>query len=211
MGNIRLFAIVVFVSLAVLILSVGDAGAFSDGQLKTKALSLSNFPTGWSVRNSSRDGGSTWGGCFARAKKLSPRGDTKANVAFADRGTPTEVTETLAAGPDIKTAYEEINRIFSACKHLSITSRGLTIEGTVGALSFPKVGTSSNAYGMTFTAEGVTVGADIVVFEAPQGIFGFIGYESLGRPDPTTVLDFVTEAVDKVEGKPTSTPTTFLT
>ncbi len=211
MRSIRLVAMVVFVSSAVLTLSGGGAGAISNGQLKAKVLSLFNFPAGWSVHNPSRGGGSTWGGCFTRARRLSPRGDTKANVAFADRGTPTVVTETLAAGPNIKTAYEEINRIFSACKHLSITSRGVTIRGTVGAMSFPKVGTSSNAYGMTLAAEGVTVGADIVVFEAPHGIFGFMGYESLGRPDPTTVLDYVTEAVNKVEGKPTLTPRTFLT
>ena len=202
---------VVFVSSAVLMLCGGGAGAISNGQLKAKALSLSNFPGGWSVHDSKRGGGSTWGGCFTRAKRLNPRGDTKASVAFADRGTPTAVTETLASGPDIKTAYEEINRIFSACKHFSVTSRGLTIQGSIGAMSFPKVGTSSSAYRMTFTAQGVTVGADFVVFEAPQGIFGFMGYESLGRPDPTTVLDYVTEAVNKVEGKPTLTPTTFLT
>jgi hypothetical protein len=211
MRRIRLVAMGVFVSAVVLMLCAGGAGAISNGQLKAKALSLSDFPTGWSAHTSSRGGGSTWGGCVTRAKKLSPRGDTKANVAFADHGTPTLVTETLAAGPDIKSAYEEINRIFSACKHLSITSRGLTIHGTVGAMSFPKVGTSSNAYRMTFTAEGVTVGADIVVFEVPQGIFGFMGYESLGRPDPTTVVDYVTEAVNKVEGKPTLTPTTSRT
>ena len=164
--------------------------------------------TGWSIDNSSSSGGGV-GGCLAGAKALHPRCDTKVTVAYDD-GTVPALQESLIAGPGAKTIFRTFNRIFSACKHLSVTSSdGSTIPGTIGAMSFPAVGTGSAAYAATFTSQGINVGADFVIFRNSPSIVGLILYEDLGQPDPSSLQAYVTEAVDKVEGKPTTTPTTL--
>ena len=40
-------------------------------------------------------------------------------------------------------------------------------------------------------------------------IYGAVEYADLGTPDPDQAQAFVAEAVDKVEGKAVTTPTTF--
>jgi hypothetical protein len=47
-----------------------------------------------------------------------------------------------------------------------------------------------------------------VLFQTGKTI-GEVTYEDFGTPDPAQLQAFVTEAVNKVAGKPTTTPTTF--
>ena len=57
-------------------------------QLEAKALSLSNFPTGWAIDNSAFSNPATGGGCLAAIKKKVPSHDTKVRVAFANGQLP---------------------------------------------------------------------------------------------------------------------------
>jgi hypothetical protein len=75
-------------------------------------------------------------------------------------------------------------------------------------MSFPTIGSQSAAYSVSISVQGVTAGLDIVAFKVGQYI-GDVLYEDLGTPDLNQFKAFVTEAVNKIEGKPTTTPTTF--
>jgi hypothetical protein len=75
-------------------------------------------------------------------------------------------------------------------------------------MSFPTVGNRSSAYAITLQIQGITVGADVVVFQTGK-VIGEVVYEDVGTPDSGRLQAFVAEAVNKVEGKPTTTPTTF--
>jgi hypothetical protein len=75
-------------------------------------------------------------------------------------------------------------------------------------MSFPTVGDRSSAYAISLQIQGITAGVDVVVFQTGK-IIGEVVYEDFGTPDPAQLQAFVTEAVNKVEGKPISTLTTF--
>jgi hypothetical protein len=128
-------------------------------------------------------------------------------VSFIDGNVPI-LEELLATGTPAKDAYGDLIRVLSACKKLSFTSGGQTVKGSVGAMSFPRVGQQSSAFAMSLSTQGTNIGFDLVLFKTGAYV-GVVLYGDLGTPDPDQFQAFVTEAVNKVEGKPTVTPTTF--
>jgi hypothetical protein len=180
-------------------------GAVTKAQVKAKLLSLGDMPTGWSVDNSS-SGGVTTSNCL-HVLKTSTKSVVRTSVSYVNSHTPA-MQEVLEAGRGASARYKEFNKELSGCKKISFTSQGQTISGTVGAMSFPKVGSQSNAFAIKLNVQGVSLGADYVIFKDGQ-YAGAIGYEDIGQPDATQLQAFVTEAIDKIEGKPTTPPTTF--
>jgi hypothetical protein len=175
--------------------------ALTRDQLHSKLLSLSNLPTGWAVDTTSSSGGSVTAGCLAGLKRPpAQKGEFEVTVKYENGQIPL-LNELLVAGPGSVASYNRVNHILAGCKRLSGTSGGQTITATVGAMSFPKVGTASAAYAVTASSEGISVGADFVVFRVGS-IAGMIEYADLGQPDASQLRGFVTEAVNKVEGKP---------
>jgi hypothetical protein len=181
------------------------ARAVTKTQVKAKLLSLSDMPTGWSVDNST-SGGVTTSNCL-HALKTSTKAVVRASVSYQNGSTPA-MQEVLEVGRGASARYKEFNRELSGCKAISFTSQGQTISGTVGAMSFPKVGSRSKAFAIKLSVQGVNIGADYVIFEDGQ-YAGAIGYEDIGQPDATQLQTLVTEAINKIEGKPTTPPTTF--
>ena len=53
--------------------------------------------------------------------------------------------------------------------------------------------------------EGISLGGNIVLFKA-DGITGAVVYADIGTPDITQTEAFVNAAVDKIEGKPVTVP-----
>jgi hypothetical protein len=200
-------AAVAFVAVLVVVGAAVPAGATTRAQLRAKELSLSNFPTGWSVDNSSSSGGSS-SGCLAGAKSTKPKHSVSVSVSFTNGSAP-DLQEQLATGSGSLVAdYGKVRNLLNRCKKLGFTNDGTTINGTIGEMSFPVLGNATNAYAATFSYKGITLGVDIVIFRVAQYV-GLIGYEDIGQPDPGELQGFVTEAVNKIEGKPTVTPTTF--
>ena len=111
-------------------------------------------------------------------------------------------------GSGAQRAFTALSKSLSTCKTYKATSGGQTATVQVGAMSFPQEGQSSSAYALTLTLQGVNLGADLVLFRAGQ-TYGAVEYDDLGTPDPQQAQAFITEAVNKVEGKATVTPTTF--
>lgn len=188
------------------LVAAAPAGAMTKTQLRSKLLTLSNMPTGWTVDNSSSGGGGASGGCLAGVKRA-PKSEMKVTASFENGQLP-QLEEELVSGREGTGAYNRFNRVLAGCKHFSVTSNGETLTATVGAMSFPAVGNESSAYGVTFSVKGINAGADFVLFKVGS-VAGVIEYADIGQPDPSQLQAFVTEAVNKVEGRPTTTPTTF--
>jgi hypothetical protein len=156
------------------------AGGSTKSQLEARALSLSNFPTGWSVDNAPRPAEDQ--GCLSGLKKISKH-ETKVSVSFTDGGLP-EVDEVLSSGPGSAPRYNELVKALNACnKPYTVTSGTVTGKVSVGAMSFPTVGQRSTAFALTLTVQGVNAGADLVLFQVGS-VSGAVDYEDLGQPDP---------------------------
>ena len=196
-------ALVCVAGLALALVATAPAGALNKAQLQSEALTISNFPTGWSVVNGSDTGDQ---GCLSGLRNPGKH-VTKALARFEDGSAPA-FEEVLMAGSGAPHAYAALSKSLSRCKTYKATSGGQTATVQVGAMSFPQEGQSSSAYALSLSVQGTNLGADLVIFRAGQ-TFGVVEYDDIGTPDPQQAQSFITEAVNKVEGKPTVTPTTF--
>ncbi len=183
-----------------------SAGASTKTQLRSKLLTISNMPTGWTVDNSSSGSGGASGGCLAGVKQA-PKSENKVTASFENGQLP-QLEEELVSGHEGTAAYNRLNKVLAGCKHFSVASNGQTLTFTVGAMSFPTVGDETNAYAVSFSVRGVNAAADFVLFKVGS-VAGLIEYADIGQPDPNQLQGFVIEAVNKIEGKPTTPPTTY--
>jgi hypothetical protein len=174
--------------------------------ISSKVLKLSDLPAGWSVDNSSS--GATIIPCLANLKKV-PKGVPRASVSYRQASSVPELGETLETGPGSINRWNAFNRGFSKCKTFSVKQNGKTATGTVGAMSFPKVGDQSSAYAMTLLTQGVTLGIDIILFRVGSYV-GDLLYADLGSPDLSRVQSLTTEAIAKINGQPTTSPATSI-
>jgi hypothetical protein len=184
-----------------LLIGCAPAGAMTKQQLQTKALAISDMPSGWSVDNSTSGGLAGVTGCLTelRALKNAQRGVTRVEVSYKD-GTAPAMSETLLSGSGAAARYAKYVKTLNGCTSVSLTTSDGTASGSVGAMSFPTVGNSSSAYALTLTLQGVNVGIDIVMFRVGK-VLGDITYEDLGTPDASTVQGFADQAASKVEAK----------
>jgi hypothetical protein len=177
-------------------------GAATVAQLKAETLSLSNMPSGWSVATLAPGTETDPTGCLRglRADGLHAKGIVSAVVIYHYQKVAS-FEETLESGPGALPSYGRYLEILETCKQVSATtSRGIHVSGSVKALSFPTVGSSSSAFTVTWSAQGISVGTDIVLFRAGQ-LDGRILYGD-SSPQTGPVLALTTAAVDKAEGKP---------
>lgn len=205
----RLCASIAVLAMFLIALVTTTAGATTSAQVKAKALALSDMPTGWSVDNSSSGGVSNVGGCLTglqALKKRPPKGLARAEVKYTDGQAPS-LQETVEAGKGSVARYDKLLGILNKCKSLSYTVDGVHVTGRVGAMSFPRFGASSHAFAMNLQAEGESAGVDLVLFQVGE-YDGDLLYFDLS-PDPSTVQAFVMEAVNKIQGKAATPPTTL--
>jgi hypothetical protein len=189
-------------ALVVLLATATSASALTTKQLKSKALSLTNMPSGWSAHTSAGSA-ATNTRCLKLLKTPFPH-EVKTTVLFEDVNLPA-LEESLQSGSGIDARYRKLQKALTSCRSISFTASGQTFRGTAQAMSFPTFGDRSGAFALSFTDQGVKVGADVVLFKVGT-IIGEVLYEELGTPDTTQLQAFMTEAVNKIEGKPTVTP-----
>jgi hypothetical protein len=77
----------------------------------------------------------------------------------------------------------------------------LTVSGTIGALSFPTIGTKSSAYLIIFVFKGVTAGLDVIVFSTGPYVEALI-YGTSGTPNLPQFAAFANLALAKLTGLP---------
>jgi hypothetical protein len=201
----RLGGVLITITVAALVgISTLPAGAVTKAQLRSKLLSISDLPTAWTVDNSSSSGVVS-GGCLAGVAHT-PKSETKVEAEFKNGSLPV-LKEELVSGHGMATAaYDRLNGVLTRCKHFTATSNGQTYDYSTGAMSFPAIGDRSTSYDVSFSVEGINGGIELVLFELGS-IAGLVGYGYLGQPDPNQLQGFVNEAVNKIEGKPTTPPT----
>jgi hypothetical protein len=182
----------------------GPAIAISKSQVTTKVLSLQNMPTRWSVDTS---GGtpSHIGGCLKGLEAIEKRakGIVRAAVAYQD-GTFPVLQEIVEAGPGSTARYRKFTGILNGCKTIRFTADGKKVAGTVSAMSLPHVGSSSSAYAISLTAQGQTIGIDLVFFKVGR-YDGELLYGDIS-PDAIIAHAFAVEAIAKILGQPAIPP-----
>ena len=87
-----------------------------------------------------RSEGVTTSNCL-HALKTATKSVVRASASYENGSTPA-MQEVLEVGRGASACYKEFNKELSRCKAISFTSQGQTISGSVGAMSFPKVGKS---------------------------------------------------------------------
>jgi hypothetical protein len=122
-------------------------------------LTISQMPVGWSVDNSAGGSGSV--GCL----NLSKRFDAfpHAVVSFDASGGLPELAESVYMPPSARTLMNQVIKVIAACPRFTGNLSGKRVTGSVGAMSFPRIGDDSVAYSVTLTVEGVTFYDDFVL------------------------------------------------
>lgn len=186
------------VAMVTLPATTAGASPISAATVRSHLLSLSDLPTGWSGRSSSKSPSElSGGGCLLPAKKETSGG---ARAAASFSGNPVPVfDESLAAGKANKAKLARFDHTLSTCKQFSITTSGTSISGTIGALSFPSVGGEVAAYQISIDKGVVTVDADVVTFKSGPYV-GYILYADSTVPNVTQVATILRKAVAKADG-----------
>ncbi len=201
MRSVRSMALVV-ASLAVVLLTSPAASAATP---KSRLLSLSDLPTGWSVtRRPSTGGGVLTTSCLSALRKP-PKHGKKASATFT--GDTTSLSETLATGPGTVARIQLLNRTLRTCRGGTLTDDGKTVHLDIDRMSIPKVARTSVAFSLTAEETGITVWSDLVTFRV-DGYVGVLFYGGIGTPDATAFLAFAKEAVAKADGKHVAPPST---
>ncbi len=167
------------------------------------------MPPGWRVDNSSSSGGLGGSRCLAGLTTTTHHTSQAAAEFEYGAGLPF-VGETLGSGKQEVSDFAKVSARLAGCKTLKLTANGATYPGTIGALSFPTVGTKSSAYLITFAIKGVTAGIDLIVFTTASYV-GTLTYGDVGTPDVSQVEAFASLALAKLRGSPLPslpTPTT---
>jgi hypothetical protein len=164
-------------------------------KLSSELLGVSQMPIGWSVDNSSSESGV---GCLANV--LEPKGikqTASAGVSFDDNGNLPVVNEKLSSFSNAATAYKKIVATLDGCRHVSGTSGGVKDTGTVGQMSFPHCGNTSQAFSESLVIQGTTVGVDLLIVRKGNVVMGI---EEAGLPSVSVsqFQGFVVKALVKV-------------
>jgi hypothetical protein len=166
--------------------------------LKSQLLSVAEVPVGWAVDNSSdKSDDSDTPPCFKHVKSTLHTSD-RAEVRFV-KGTdlPTLQQSLGYFGSSAAGTYQAGAAVINSCKDISFTNGGHRISGSIGALSFPKLGQQSSAWQFVLSTEGVTFGIDVVLVQKGSELTELI-YADIGTPDIDEATLLARKAVAKM-------------
>jgi len=192
---------------SVLLAGIAPASATTaEKTVRSKLLSRSNLPAGWTLSNVPASNKGVSGPCAVALNPKPQPGLTVARVAFTDRGSPPLLAEELALGKRVRARYKYVNAVLETCKSLTFSIAGMQEKGTVRPLSFREVGSSSSAYRVTIpTTLGVNLAIDLVVVRSgPYALV--LEYSVTGTPDSLVLRTFVNQALAKVTGVGSTAP-----
>jgi hypothetical protein len=164
-------------------------------------LALSDLPTGWAIDNSDSGGDgddSDEPSCLAGLDK-SITAEGQAQIQFQFDGSIPELSQaigTFGSSAAASTAFKAGSASLDSCTDLSFTTGGQTIQGTIAPLSFEKIGDQAKAWAMTFAANGISVGFDIVVFQKGSTLEE-LGLGDIGTPNLTDLTTYCDKALAK--------------
>jgi hypothetical protein len=198
------------------LLVTGCSVLFTDGSpasattaqttLRSKLLSLSDLPPGWTLSMLPASIKGISGRCVVALSPKPGPGLTAVDVEFTDRGQPPLLVEEVASGSRVRARYRYINSVLKSCGSLTVSFAGSHEKATVRPLAFPKVGSSSSAYRITLpTTLGSNVGIDLVV--ARSGPYALVlEYSAMGTPSTSVLRSFAHQALAKLTGVGSTAP-----
>jgi hypothetical protein len=181
-------------------LTAYPAGAAS---VKSRLLSVTDMPPGWTVTYIPTSSGVTSSHCLSSLHKLIHQ--RSATIAFA--GGETKLAEKIATGPRAVAQLHLLNRGLRACHGVTLKALGKRLHLAIRQMPFPKVGSTSAAYSFRGSLTGIALGLNVVTFRVGRYV-GIMIYGGPGTPDITTTIAFAKEAVAKTEGQHVSPPPT---
>lgn len=179
--------------------SAGHSRPPATPNLNTQLLTVSDLPIGWAVDNSSSSGSNDQPSCLKQATPVA-HAVTHAGVAFTMGSTFPRIFETIGRFADAATAETEfvaLSQVLDSCTDVSGTSGGTRFTGTIGSMSFPTIASGSKAWAMTFQAQGISFGFDLVLFhKGPE--MQLIALADLGSPSIADLATFTRIAARKM-------------
>jgi pimeloyl-ACP methyl ester carboxylesterase len=179
------------------LLTAGCGGNDVATALQARLLSAADLPAGWSAVPANPQAARTSAPCMS-SLGTQPKGLTYQAASFVEGTAIPAATEVLATGPQIQRTWQDLGRAMARCGTATITIAGNKLTATIRPLSFPHVAGVSSATAWVFTAAGVRIGLDLVLFES--GTYaGYLAYSDLGPPAIATVTAFAGAAAAKAE------------
>lgn len=170
--------------------------------VKSQLLSVSDLPTGWAIDNSQDNGDTSTPPCL-RSLKSKLQTTDKAEADFVKGTDFPALQQQLAYYGTTSTAagkYTAATGILNNCKDVSFTTDGEKVHGTIGQLSFPKLGEDSTAWQLVLSQQGITVGIDAVLVHKASELALFL-YGDLGTPDTSEFTDIINKALAKMPAR----------
>lgn len=166
--------------------------------LKSQLLTVSELPIGWADDNSSDNSDNSDAPRCVRNLKSTFHTSSRAERRFV-KGTdiPTLQQSLGYFGASAAATYKAGAAILNRCKDVSFTSDGHRITGSIGALSFPKLGEQSAAWQLVLSTQGVTLGVHVVLVQKGSELTELL-YGDVGTPDLAEVMSLARKAVAKM-------------
>ncbi|HEY7007755.1 MAG TPA: hypothetical protein VH395_02375 [Jatrophihabitantaceae bacterium] len=168
--------------------------------VKAQLLTVDDLPAGWAADNSSDSDDSGPEPPCLKTMKAAEKATEDAEADFV-QGTDFPILQEqlgyfgsqATALRDYAVAVATLNR----CRDFSFTSEGHKFTGTIGRLSFPKLGQRSAAWRLRLTAEGLTFGIDLLIVQKGPEL-NLMLYGSPGTPDTAAFAAIAGKAVAKM-------------
>jgi hypothetical protein len=179
------------------------ASALTPPQLQSKVLTLNNLPTGWAVSTFNALG--ELPDCISGLQLNTAAEHETVSASFRDGTLPLLEEDVGWVSSGASGDYKLIVQALRGCRKPFVVSLdAVPATVTIEPMSFRTYGDRSSAFAMgtAFRYDGVplSTGTDIVVFQVGR-IVGVLFYGELGIPRPSLSGSFVTEAIDKIQGK----------
>jgi hypothetical protein len=166
--------------------------------VRGQLLTVADLPTGWKVDNSDDgDDNSDEPSCMKDLDSL-PDPRPEADVSFVQGdGVPMLMENVGYAGDAAERYMSRVAEALNGCTDVSFDADGDTMRGTIGAMSFPKLGDDARAWSMAFTIQGIPFVFDLVFARKGDELL-MIGYADLGSPDVSELESFTRKALAKL-------------
>ena len=179
--------------------AAGSAAGGAPRDLKPQLFTVSELPTGWAVDNSANSSTDTTPPCLASVKtKVEPA--NKADQDFV-KGTDfpalSQHIGDFGSSAAASGTFADLTSTLDGCKDVSFTSDGTKITGSIGQMSFARLGDRSEAWQMVLSAQGQTVGIDLVLVQRNREL-ELLLYGELGSPDVGEFTGLASKAVAKL-------------
>jgi pimeloyl-ACP methyl ester carboxylesterase len=191
--------LVVLTAVGVLVSGCGESATVR--RLRSRLLSAADLPAGWS--------GSATGKvklantpCLSGLAKHAKRWSYQA-AAFVEGESIPNLGEVLASGPGVDQVWTRFEGALASCRSATLVLGGTRVKATVRPLAFPRVGRSSSAYEWALSVAGISIGSDLVFFQAGR-YRGYVSYAGLGPPQTATVEAFARAAAAKAQTSSTA-------